>query len=306
MTLFEREWRHRLPGWQRQGRVVLYDEVAELLTTSVCAWAGVPLPVRDAARRTAQLHALIEGGAAIGPRHWRGRLARVQAERWTAGLIDAVRAGRLQPPENSAFTAWAAYREPDGRLLDARTAGAELLNVLRPTVAVDRYVVFAALALHRYPEHRERLRAADDATVERFVQEVRRYFPFFPAVGAKAARSFRLGELEVPTGRLVLLDLHGTNHHQAWGNPEVFDPDRSGLDDPGPHDLVPQGGGEHASGHRCPGEWVVLGVVSAAVRLLLREMDYRVPEQDLRIRRNRIPAIPRSRLVLDRVRPTAG
>ena len=31
-------------------------------------------------------------------------------------------------------------------------AAVELLNVLRPTVAVDRFIVFAALALHRHPE----------------------------------------------------------------------------------------------------------------------------------------------------------
>lgn len=303
VALFEREWRHRLPAWERQGRVVLYDEVAEVLTAAVCAWAGVPLPVRDVPRRTAQLHGLIEGGAAVGPRHWRGRLARLQTERWTGGLVDDVRAGRLQPPEGSALAAWAAYREPGGRLLDARTAGAELLNVLRPTVAADRYVVFAALALHEHPQHAQRLRGADDAAVERFAQEVRRFFPFFPAAGATAARSFSVGDLEVPEGRLVLLDLHGTNHSaDSWPDPDVFDPDRPGLSDPDPYALVPQGGGEHATGHRCPGEWVVLGVMTAAVRLLLREMDYRVPRQDLRVRRNRVPAIPHSRLVLDAVR----
>lgn len=307
VALFEHEWRHRLSAWERQGRIVLYDEVAELLTSAVCAWAGVPLPARDVPRRTAQLHALIEAGVAVGPRHWRGRIARRQLERWTAGLVDDVRAGRRRPPENSALAAWASYRDPDGRLLDAPTAGAELLNVLRPTVAADRYVVFSALALHQHPEHRERLRTAGDAVLERFAQEVRRFFPFFPAAGATAVRSFTVGDLEVPEGRLVLLDLHGTDHHPAsWPDPDRFDPERPQLADPDPYALVPQGGGEHATGHRCPGEWVVLGVMAAAVRLLTNEMAYRVPAQDLQIRRNRLPAIPRSRLVLDQVRGTTA
>lgn len=304
VALFEREWRHRLPGWQRQGRVVLYDEVAEMLTASVCAWAGVPLPARDTARRTTQLHALIEAGAAVGPRHWRGRLARRQTERWTAGLVDAVRGGRLSPPDDCALAAWATYRDPDGGLLDSRTAGAELLNVLRPTVAAARYVVFAALALHAHPEHAARLRTADDDALEHFVQEVRRYFPFFPAAAGKAAHPFTVERLEVPAGRLVVLDLHGTDHHpDSWPNPDVFDPERPGLADPDPYALVAQGGGEHATGHRCPGEWVVIGVVAAAVRLLLHETGCRVTGQDLRIRRNRVPAGPRRPLLLEWERP---
>jgi hypothetical protein len=54
----------------------------------------------------------------------------------------------------------ATHHDADGRELDARTAGVELLNVLRPTVAVARYVTFAALALHDHPEWRSRLAPA--------------------------------------------------------------------------------------------------------------------------------------------------
>lgn len=48
----------------------------------------------------------------------------------------------------------AAHREPDGAPLDPRTAAVEVLNVVRPTVAVSWFVTFAAHALHRWPEHR--------------------------------------------------------------------------------------------------------------------------------------------------------
>ena len=194
------------------------------------------------------------------------------------------------------------HREPDGSLLQRRTAGSELLNVLRPTVAVDRFIVFAALALHRHPDWAQRVRHGTDDDVEHFVHEVRRTTPFFPAVGALAARPFTVEGTDVPEGRLVLLDLHASNHEPGvWNNPDRFDPDRFRDLRSGPYDLVPQGGGEHPTGHRCPGEWAVIALMSAAVRLLTREMTYAVPEQDLSVRLNRVPAIPRSRMVIDRV-----
>lgn len=56
----------------------------------------------------------------------------------------------------------------------------ELINLLRPTVEVAWFVMFAALALHQYPECRDKLDAGQDDYLERFVQEVRRFYPFFP------------------------------------------------------------------------------------------------------------------------------
>ena len=160
------------------------------LCTSAAAFAGVPLAERDVPRRTAQLHALIEGAGAIGPRHWRGRLARVQAERWAGELVDGVRSGRLCPPTGSALAAWSEHRDLGGLRLSRRAAGSELLNVVRPTIAIDRFIVFAALALHEHPHWQQRLRAGDDDEVQRFVQEVRRTTPFFPAIAGLAAGPF--------------------------------------------------------------------------------------------------------------------
>ena len=62
-------------------------------------------------------------------------------------------------------------------------------------------------------------------------------------------------------------------------------------------DLVPQGAGDHAVDHRCPGEWFTQALV-AKTALLLRALDYRVPEQDLSIARDRFPTLPRSGFVI--------
>ena len=44
-------------------------------------------------------------------------------------------------------------------------------------------------------------------------------------------------------------------------------------------------------------------LLRTAVRLLTTEMTYQLPQQDLTVRLNRIPAIPKSRVVLTHIHP---
>jgi fatty-acid peroxygenase len=205
--------------------VVLYDALQPVLTRSVCRWAGVPLPHADVPRRTRQLVALFDQAA--GPRHLHARRSRVALEAWLAALIDDVQSGRLRADPAGALHAVAAFRRPDGTPLSPRIAAVELLNVLRPTVAVSVYVVFAAHALHLNPEVRLRLCAGDERYRRAFVQEVRRFYPFFPAAAARVRDDFEWRGLRFPRGTLTLLDLYGTNHDpRTWAAPDVFRPER--------------------------------------------------------------------------------
>lgn len=306
-TAFAAAWQRRLDRWaQAGGEVVLYDEMGQLLCAAVCTWAGVPLPPADLPLRTRQLHALIETPAALGPAHWQGRLARGKAERWAGELVEGVRRGEIDSPPGRALRVVAEHRDRDGSLLDTGTAAVELLNVLRPTVAVDRFIVFVACALHEHPQWRERLRRAgadDQRVVERFVQEVRRYYPFFPIQGGRARTSFAWDDLRVDPGSLVVLDLYGTDHHAAaWPEPDRFDPDRFARWDGSPFNFIPQGGGDHETGHRCPGEWLTIDLMMVAARALTQWMDYDVPLQDLRLSHRKVPALPNSRFVISGVR----
>jgi len=298
-----RQWRHRLPAWELRDRVVMFDEVGELLCAAVCRWAGMPLPDSDIPRRTRQLHALIDGPAAVGPRYWRARSARWSTQRWAAKVITKVRNGTAPVTDGSVLHTVAFHTDTGGAILSSRTAAAELLNVLRPVVAVDRFIAFTAVALEQHPQWRERVATSDD-DLEAFVQEVRRYYPFFPAVVGKARKEFDFNGEHVPAGRRVVLDLYGTDHHpNSWSNPEVFDPDRFTHWADDRYTLIPQGGGDYATGHRCAGEWAVLDLMRTAVRLLTTEMTYQLPQQDLTVRLNRIPAIPESRVVLTHIHP---
>ncbi|MEH1011915.1 cytochrome P450 [Micromonospora sp. CPCC 206060] len=301
--LFAEAWQERLPDWQRRGRIVLHDALGELLTRTVCAWAGVPLPESAVRRRHRDLRAMIESGPRVGPGYWRGLLARRRAERWIAELVTRVRSGALPSPAGCALRVIAEHLDQNGRPLSPRIAAVEVLNVLRPTVAIDRFITFTVLALHEHPEWVDRVRADDDAA-RQFVQEVRRYYPFFPAAVAKVRRSFDWQGHHFPRGRRVLLDLYGTDHHDGlWADPERFRPERFAGVTPDAFSLVPQGGGDHVTGHRCAGEWVTIKLMGTALHQLTATMRYDVPPQDLTVDLRRIPALPASGLVLTGIRP---
>ena len=296
-------WRTFARRWASQRDVVLYDELHELLARAVCAWAGVALQEEEVGRRTRELAALFDAAGAVGPRHWWSRFARVRAERWISGVVGEIRDGRLHAPEGSAAHVIAWHREADGQLLDARLAAVELLNVLRPTVAVSVYLVFVAHALHHHQESQQRLRADEADYAELFVQEVRRFYPFFPSAVARTRDAFEWNGYPFPAGRSVMLDLNGTNHDpRAWDAPGEFRPERFRQWDGSPFNFIPQGGGDHRVHHRCAGEWITIELMKVAANFLARGMEYEVPPQDLRIDYSRLPALPRSRFVIRHVR----
>lgn len=71
-----------------------------------------------------------------------------------------------------------------------------------------------------------------------------------------------------------------------------------------PFYLIPQGGGDYNTGHRCAGEWITIEIMKTALHILTTSMTYDVPKQDLRISLSRIPTLPRSRFIISNVRRT--
>lgn len=294
-------------GWRRHlvevgavdGR--LFEVASEVLCRTICTWAGVP-DHRVPAGLADTLRDLVEGATGIGPRHLRGRLARRRGDLWAAALVRAVRAGEVVPRAGSALAVVSTHRDLDGVPLPERTAGVELLNVLRPAVAVDRLVVFAAMALHEHRSWSARLRddvPGGDDELDRFVLEVRRRAPFVPALAARPVRDAVVDGVRLVAGRRVLLDVFGTDHDpRAWSDPFRFDPDRFRDRPVDPHELVPQGGGEHATGHRCPGEWATTALLRGSVRALAQDLRYDVPPQDLQVSPRRVLGLPRSRFLV--------
>jgi fatty-acid peroxygenase len=296
-------WDDAASFWTPGEPVVLFDETARMITRAVHEWAGVPIEPAQVSEVAADLTAMVDGFATIGPRHWRARRARGRQERRLATLIDQVRAAEIVPPGGSALSVVAHYTEIGGELLTAKHAAVELLNMIRPTVAVSWFAALAGHALHRWPENRERMRDGGMAYAVAFAHEVRRFYPFAPFVGGLAVRDLTWRDEHIPAGSMVLLDLYGQNHDPGlWPDPYRFDPGRFLDRGPGPDELIPQGGGDARTGHRCPGEDVTVALLlTLATRLA--GLDYDVPGQDLTISLRRIPARPRSRFV---IRPGVG
>lgn len=301
-AIFRQDLQRTAQSWPQRSQVVLYDELQRILTRCVCAWAGVPLEPAELPKRTAQLVAMFDWAARGGVKHLRSRFARRHAEQWIADLVARVRAGTFKQIEDCALDRIAMHRDLAGNLLSPQAAAVELLNVLRPTVAVSVYIVFIVHALHEFPAARALLSADDPATFQAFVQEVRRFYPFFPAVPAKVRTAFNWNGYEFPRGSRALLDLHGINHDERiWSQPDEFRPARFLRWRGDAFELVPQGGGDHLKHHRCPGEWLTLELMRQSLEFFTHDIRYDVAAQDLTIDTRRLPALPKSRMLLSNV-----
>jgi fatty-acid peroxygenase len=187
-------------------------------------------------------------------------------------------------------------------LLAPHIVAVEVLNLLRPTVAVATYVTFAAHALHEFPRACNLPLSDDERALDAFLLEVRRFYPFFPFAGARVKEPFEWRQHRFPRGRRILLDRYGTNHDpRTWDDPEKFRPQRFEDRQPTAFELVPQGGGRHDVDHRCAGEWIATELMRAALRFLGASIRYDVPEKDLSISLQKIPALPSSGFVVRNV-----
>lgn len=295
-------WQAAARQWEKSGTAVLFDEAKKVLCHVACRWAGVPLEESELTQRADDFYAMVDAFGAVGPRHWKGRRARPKTEEWIEGLIEGVRLGKLQSEKGTALHEMAFHRQLDGTELDAKMAAVELINVLRPIVAIATFITFAALAMHDYPECKAKLKAGDNQYREMFVQEVRRFYPFGPFLGARVRKNFVWNKAQFEEGMLVLLDIYGTNHDpRLWENPEEFQPERFLDWNGGLFDLIPQGGGDPANGHRCPGEGITIEVMKACLEFLVNKIHYDVPDQDLSYSLTRMPTLPESGFAMSKI-----
>ncbi|MEK5186158.1 cytochrome P450 [Solibacillus sp. FSL W7-1324] len=297
-----KQWEYALDKWQQMDEIELYEETLEIMCRTACEWAGVPVEEEEIKKLADDLRAMFESATAVGPSHWAGRHARNRVEKWIGELIDEVRDGKLSPEEGTALHEFSWHRDLEGNLLDTKVAAVEVINILRPIVAISVYINFSALAVHHYPEEREKLKSGDGKLAQMFVQEVRRFYPFFPFAAAEVKEQFTWNDYTFEEGTLTLLDLYGTNHDtKIWENPDVFAPSRFENWDDSPFSFIPQGGGDHYLGHRCAGEWVTIEVMKVSLDFLVNRMTYDVPEQDLSYSKVSIPSLPSSKVIIKNV-----
>ncbi len=275
----------------------------EILCSAVCQWAGVPLEEYEVKERAEDFSLMVDAFGAAGPRHLKGRRARTRAEEWIKGIIEDVRSGNIKAEERTALHAMAFYKDLDGNQLDSNMAGIELINVLRPVVAISTFITFEALALLEHPECKEKLLTGDENELKIFVQEVRRYYPFTPFLGARVRKDFIWNKNEFKEGVLVLLDVYGINYDsKIWKDPDKFWPERFKERKDNLFDFIPQGGGDPSNGHRCPGEGITIEIMKAGLDFLVNKIEYDVPNQDLGYSMTKMPTLPKSRFIISNIR----
>lgn len=295
---------HKAKEWEeKKTSIKLFDESKKILFLSVCEWTAVPYPKDKAKEILEDFGYMIYSFGRIGSYYRRGKRSRKCVEHWIENLIEDVRSGRFEVDENTPLYQMSMYRDINGELLNVKIAARELINLLRPIIAIATYITFVAVALYENPGCKEKLRNKDTLYLEMFCQEVRRYYPFSPFVGAKVKKSFRWNQCIFKKNTLVLLDLYGMMHDEKlFKQPYRFNPDRFKDRKECLYDLMPQGGGNIQTGHRCAGDILTLKVMMTFTDFLVNKIEYTVPKQDLCIPLNHIPTLPSSGFIMKNVK----
>jgi fatty-acid peroxygenase len=282
----------RPTGGDADAGIDLFVLMREAILVAVCGWAGVPLAAEEVPGRAETMTRMFTEAGSLGPvGRWRGMRARRKAQAWIGGLIGDVRAGRGDLPGAAPLARVAGWTHADGRLLDREVAAADLLSIMRPTVANAVWIVHLAQAIHRHPDWAARLADPDDRTA--FVREVRRCAPFFPILSATVGDGVVWEGALLETGARAVLSIWGTNHDPAvWDNPDRFEPGRHLGSEPGPFDMIPQGGGDYLSTHRCAGEWITIRQMEAAADWLTQAVAYEVATPEVEPDMSSLPALP--------------
>lgn len=84
------------------------------------------------------------------------RIAKIR--KWAQGLIEEARQNPVAGKENVALYAFANATDLDGQLLPLEVAAAELLNIIRPTVALTVWAALMGHALFSRPDLYQQLK----------------------------------------------------------------------------------------------------------------------------------------------------
>lgn len=295
-------WEESIKEWPNKKSIILLDEAEKILCRIVCEWVGIPLEEEQVECTAKALAETILGFGTIGMRHWQARMARNKLEKWIQGMIEAIRCDEMKVKHDTIIYEISHYEDETGNLLEAEVAAVELLNLMRPTIAVAVYIAFIAVALYENPAYKVRLALDDEGDLERFNEEVRRYYPFAPFIGAKVKKNFIWRHHAFKKGTLVLLDLYGTNHDERlWEAPYTFNPDRYKKEKKTLYNFMPQGGGK-LKGHRCIGEPITMAMMNMALDVLINKISYELPPQDLSYSLSSIPTLPASGVIMSNIK----
>lgn len=306
ITIATKIWEEAIRKWPNEGEIVLINEAEKILCKAACQWLGIPLAEEQVAKTAKALSETIFGFGKIGKQHWQGRVSRNRLEAWLTEMIEDIRAEKMKVKHDTILYEISHVIDETGSLLKPKTAAVELLNLLRPTVAVAVYITFMVLALYENPAYKVQLALGGEEDKGRFNEEVRRYYPFAPFVGAKVKRNFIWRDYAFKKDTLVLLDLYGTNHDERlWHEPYTFNPERYKKEKKNLYNFMPQGGGS-LKGHRCAGEQITMDMMNIALEVFIHKISYELKPQDLSYSLSDIPTLPASGIIMSSIKYTCS
>lgn len=292
---------------RQQGQFELFDLAKDVLFRSICEWAGIDLSqlTKKEVDQLAEYQISMISSAVTNPAtHIKGIDNRKKSEKWAQSLIENARINPVAGKEDVALYAFAKATDDHGELLPIDVAAVELLNVIRPTVALTVWIALMGHALFSRPDIYQRLHAEFDQLQDSFIQEMRRYYPFFPMLPAFAIQDVEVDGYLTPKDSWVVLDLYGTNHDDRMiETPEVFRISRylgkeKHISYDEEYEMIAQGGGEFKTMHRCAGEWITLHTLRVFSDQLVNKYQFSIPEQDWSIPMNQFPTYPKSKALL--------
>lgn len=292
---------------QQQGEFELFDVAKDVLFRSICEWSGIDLSKinKKEVEQLAEYQISMISSAVTNPTtHIKGIENRKKSEKWAQSLIEKARTSPVAGKEDVALYAFANATDDQGELLPIEVAAVELLNVIRPTVALTVWIALMGHALFSRPDIYQRLHAEFDQLQDSFIQEMRRYYPFFPMLPAFAKQDVEVDGYLIPKDSWVVLDLYGTNHDERMiETPEVFRISRylgkeKHISYDEEYEMIAQGGGKFEAMHRCAGEWITLHTLRVFSDQLVNKYQFSVPEQDWTISMNQFPTYPKSKAIL--------
>ncbi|MBM6628701.1 cytochrome P450 [Mammaliicoccus vitulinus] len=299
-------WFMNTERMERMDEVNVYKESIILLTKVGFRWAGIIASPEEIESCAQDMDTMIDSFKNIGTvfkGYREAKQARARVETFLENQIIAVREGKLTPPQGTALHEFSHWEDFEGNLMDSRLCAIDLMNVVRPLVAINRFISFGVKALHDYPGEAEKVFNNEDDYAYKFVQEIRRFYPFVPFLPGKAAVDIEFEGYTIEKDTFLVLDIYGTLHREGlWENPERFYPNRFSDWDGSPFDLIPQGGGDYHTNHRCAGEWMTLIIMEESMKYFARNISYDVKkDQDLSVNLNKLPGRVVSGTIIENV-----
>ena len=254
------------------GEFELFDIANDVLFKSITEWSGINLSEynEEKIEQLANDQISMISGAVTSPKdHLKGIADRKESEEWAQELIKEARKNPVPGKEKLALYTFAQAKDLDGELLPVEVAAVELLNIIRPTVALTVWIALMGHALFEENQYSKLKADFRYRLQDSFIEEMRRYYPFFPMLPAIAIDDVEIDGYHIPKDSWVILDLYGTNHDvRTIDHPGSFDITRyegrtKEISYEEEYEMIAQGGGKFREMHRCAGSGLIFTVCAS-------------------------------------------